>query len=73
MTKKVYRFCFEFNGNNYAFLKITDQDYLNKYSEKSDGTYNLKEAFFVVSLADFYNAPDATKAGYYKVIAKIFQ
>lgn len=72
-NKKKVSACFGFNGENYTFLQITDQHYLSKYSKKSDGTYyDLENAYFVVSLADFYNAQDTTKSGYYKVIAKIF-
>lgn len=72
-NKKKVSACFGFNGENYAFLQITDHHYLSKYSKKLDGTYyDLENSYFVVSVTDFYDAADKTKAGYYKVIAKIF-
>lgn len=61
---------FEYNGNEYKDISVTDKDFFNLQHE-----IRIPDAYFLMSHTDtLYSPPEQTaKWYYYKIIAKIFQ
>lgn len=59
---------FDYNGNRYSYLSITDPEFEQKYAQYLDGSYNYREdCLLVISLGDIY----PTNGKHYKLIAKV--
>ncbi|MCM1307363.1 MAG: hypothetical protein NC223_02055 [Butyrivibrio sp.] len=57
---------FRYNGTRYSYIRVTQKDLLQFFSDKTDGFYDANEEVFVFSLTDKYE-----KTGkYYKVMAQ---
>lgn len=60
---------FTYNKNNYYYFKITQENAIEYYKNKTDGSYPIKSKSIVFSLTDKYH-----KTGkYYKVVAQILK
>lgn len=58
---------FNYNGNRYKYIPITDGQFLNIYQQYPEGNYNYQEdCLLVMSLGDLH-----TDKKHYKLIAKI--
>lgn len=64
--RKQVTMSFNYNGNRYWYVSITDTEFENIYLQYSDGNYNYQEkCLLIVSLGDIH------KDKHYKLIAKV--
>lgn len=66
--KKKVTMSFDYGGNRYWYIRITDPEFESTYLQYPDGNYRYqRECLFVVSLGDVYSQDNK----HYKLIAKV--
>ncbi len=61
---------FNYSGNRYWYVRITDTEFENIYLQYPDGNYNYrKKCLLAISLGDIY----VKKKNHYKLIAKVIE
>lgn len=65
--RKQVTMSFNYNGNRYWYVRITDTEFENTYLQYPEGNYNFQEnCLLIVSLGDIH-----TDKKHYKLIAKV--